>query len=170
VQVKAAATEAGTATFKLVGNRDIEHIVDDLLHCVARPTEVSDVVTKLSATTFVQVGGHCWGQVLQLQPGGGDELKEQKTQGGRRRRGFTSTGAGSFISAGVGGGCWVRAAAFFFLVGREEEKRFQALVVGVGFGQQHPAEDTRQSAILAIKQLLSVIIDTHTPPPSLALS
>jgi hypothetical protein len=39
-----------------VGNRDIEHILDDLLHCVARPAEVPDVVTKLSATTFVQVG------------------------------------------------------------------------------------------------------------------
>jgi hypothetical protein len=55
-QVKAAAAKAGTATFKLVGNRDIEHILDDLLHCVARPAEVPDVVTKLSATTFVQVG------------------------------------------------------------------------------------------------------------------
>uniref|UniRef100_A0A383W2Z9 Elongation factor 3 n=1 Tax=Tetradesmus obliquus TaxID=3088 RepID=A0A383W2Z9_TETOB len=53
-QVKAAAAKAGTATFKLVGNRDIEHILDDLLHCVARPAEVPDVVTKLSATTFVQ--------------------------------------------------------------------------------------------------------------------
>ena len=29
--------------------------MDDLLHCVARPEEVSDVVIKLSATTFVQV-------------------------------------------------------------------------------------------------------------------
>lgn len=55
MQVKAAAVEAGTATFKLVGNRDIEHLVHDLLHCVTRPNEVSDVVTKLSATTFVQV-------------------------------------------------------------------------------------------------------------------
>lgn len=55
LQVKTAATEAGVATFKLVGNRDIEHILDDLLHCVARPAEVPDVVTKLSATTFVQV-------------------------------------------------------------------------------------------------------------------
>jgi hypothetical protein len=57
LQVKAAAAVAGTSTFKLVGNRDIEHILDDLLHCVSRPAEVSDVVTKLSATTFVQVCG-----------------------------------------------------------------------------------------------------------------
>lgn len=56
LQVKVAAAQAGTATFKLVGNRDIEHILDDLLHCVARPAEVPDVVSKLSATTFVQVG------------------------------------------------------------------------------------------------------------------
>ncbi|GBF90643.1 elongation factor EF-3 [Raphidocelis subcapitata] len=53
-QVKAAAVDAGTASYHLVGNRDIEHLVDDLLHCVARPEEVSDVVVKLSATTFVQ--------------------------------------------------------------------------------------------------------------------
>lgn len=59
-QVKAAAAYAGAATFKLVGNRDIEHILDDLLHCVARPAEVPDVVTKLSATTFVQVS--CLGE------------------------------------------------------------------------------------------------------------
>jgi hypothetical protein len=38
-------------------------------------------------------------------------------------------------------------------------------VVDFGFGQQHPAEDTWQADILAIKQLF-VIIDTHTPPPS----
>jgi hypothetical protein len=53
-QVKAAAIAAGTASYHLVGNRDIEHLVDDLLHCVARPEEVSEVVIKLSATTFVQ--------------------------------------------------------------------------------------------------------------------
>lgn len=53
-QVKAAAVEAGKATFALVGNRDIDHLVMDLLHCVAQPEEVSDMVTKLSATTFVQ--------------------------------------------------------------------------------------------------------------------
>ena len=53
-QVKAAAAAAGAACYHLVGNRDIEHLVDDLLHCVARPEEVSDVVVKLSATTFVQ--------------------------------------------------------------------------------------------------------------------
>jgi hypothetical protein len=38
-----------------VGNRDIEHMLDELLHCVTRPEDVPDVVTKLSATTFVQV-------------------------------------------------------------------------------------------------------------------
>ena len=47
--------EAGRATFRLMGNKDIEHLVEDLLHCVARPEEVPEVVSKLSATTFVQV-------------------------------------------------------------------------------------------------------------------
>ncbi len=56
LQVKAAAAEAGAATFALMGNRDIAALVPDLLGCVARPGEVADVVTKLSATTFVQVG------------------------------------------------------------------------------------------------------------------
>lgn len=30
--------------------------LDELLHCVARPADVQDVVTALSGTTFVQVG------------------------------------------------------------------------------------------------------------------
>jgi hypothetical protein len=72
VQVKVAATEAGVATFKLVGNRDIEHILDDLLHCVARPNEVPDVVTKLSATTFVQVRAH--------KAGGNSDQQRQQQQ------------------------------------------------------------------------------------------
>lgn len=54
VQVKTAAIDAGEATYHLVGNRDIEHLVSDLLHCVAKPDEVPEVVSKLSATTFVQ--------------------------------------------------------------------------------------------------------------------
>ena len=73
-QVKAAAVDAGVASYHLVGNRDIEHLVDDLLHCVARPEEVSDVVGKLSATTFVQVGGAAGGAGVvraRVRAGGG---------------------------------------------------------------------------------------------------
>jgi len=56
-QVQEAAAVAGSAVYRTVGNRDIDHLLDDLLHCVMRPEDVSDVVTKLSATTFVQVCG-----------------------------------------------------------------------------------------------------------------
>ncbi len=59
VQVQDAAAVAGSAAYRTVGNRDIEHLLDELLHCVARPADVPDVVTALSATTFVQVGGLC---------------------------------------------------------------------------------------------------------------
>jgi hypothetical protein len=46
-----------SAAFKLNGNRDIEPCVPALLSCIARPNEVGSAVTKLSATTFVQVTG-----------------------------------------------------------------------------------------------------------------
>jgi hypothetical protein len=76
-QVQAAAVDAGTATYKLVGNRDIEHILDDLLHCVARPEEVSAVVTKLSATTFVQVRGVLWMRMKAGGERGGEGCKQR---------------------------------------------------------------------------------------------
>jgi len=52
--VAQAAADAGAACFALVGNRDIAHLVADLLHCVSRADELGDVVAKLSAATFVQ--------------------------------------------------------------------------------------------------------------------
>ena len=54
-QVQEAAAVAGSASYRTVGNRDIEHLLDELLHCVARPADVPEVVTSLSGTTFVQV-------------------------------------------------------------------------------------------------------------------
>lgn len=45
------------ACFRLQGNRDIEPCVPAMLACIARPAEVGDTITKLSATTFVQVRG-----------------------------------------------------------------------------------------------------------------
>lgn len=53
-QVKKAAWTAMSAAFKLNGNRDIEPCVPAMLSCIARPAEVGDTITKLSATTFVQ--------------------------------------------------------------------------------------------------------------------
>lgn len=41
--------------FKLQGNRDIEPCVPFMLSCIARPAEANNAITKLSATTFVQV-------------------------------------------------------------------------------------------------------------------
>lgn len=55
LQVQDAAAVAGSAVYRTAGNRDIEHLLDELLSCVVRPEDVADVVTKLSATTFVQV-------------------------------------------------------------------------------------------------------------------
>jgi hypothetical protein len=56
-QVKKAAWLAMSAAFKLNGNRDIEPCVAAMLSCIARPAEVGDTISKLSATTFVQVWG-----------------------------------------------------------------------------------------------------------------
>ena len=41
--------------FKLQGNRDIEPCVTAMLSCIAKPHEAGDTISKLSATTFVQV-------------------------------------------------------------------------------------------------------------------
>ena len=65
---------AGIGSCWVVGNRDSEHLLDELLHCVARPAGVPDVVSALSATTFVEVWEHCLvlkgGQHASV-PGGG---------------------------------------------------------------------------------------------------
>ncbi len=54
-QVKKAAWTAMSAAFKLNGNKDIAPCVPAMLSCIAHPNEVGDTITKLSATTFVQV-------------------------------------------------------------------------------------------------------------------
>lgn len=56
IQVKKAAMAAMSTCFKLQGNRDIEPCVPLMLSCIARPAEANNAITKLSATTFVQVG------------------------------------------------------------------------------------------------------------------
>lgn len=38
----------------VMGNRDLEPFIPALVSCIVRPTEVPDIVGKLSATTFVQ--------------------------------------------------------------------------------------------------------------------
>jgi elongation factor 3 len=54
-QVKKAAWTAMSAAFKLSGNRDIESCVPAMLSCIARPAEVGDTISKLSACVYVQV-------------------------------------------------------------------------------------------------------------------
>ncbi len=53
-QVAKAAWSCQQKVFTLQGNRDIKACVQDILTCMAKPTLVSDTITKLSATTFVQ--------------------------------------------------------------------------------------------------------------------
>ena len=56
-QVKKAAWTAMSASIKLNGNKDIAPCVAAMLSCIAHPNEVGDTITKLSASTFVQVSG-----------------------------------------------------------------------------------------------------------------
>jgi len=53
-QVKKQAWATMTACFRLQGNRDIQPCEQYMLSCIARPAEVGEAVSKLSATTFVQ--------------------------------------------------------------------------------------------------------------------
>ena len=54
LEVAEAANAALLACCYTAGNRDLEKHVPAIVSCIARPSEVTDVVTKLSATTFVQ--------------------------------------------------------------------------------------------------------------------
>jgi len=53
-QVVAAAHKAMRDTFLVNGNRDIEPFIPTLISCIARPSEVTECIHKLAATTFVQ--------------------------------------------------------------------------------------------------------------------
>jgi elongation factor 3 len=54
LEVAEAAHAALLACCYTAGNRDLEPHVPIIVSCIARPQEVSDVVAKLSGTTFVQ--------------------------------------------------------------------------------------------------------------------
>ena len=53
-EVAAAATMALTACCYAAGNRDLDPNVPAVVSCIKNPQEVTDLVSKLSATTFVQ--------------------------------------------------------------------------------------------------------------------
>lgn len=56
-EVSTAAADAMLASCLTVGNRDLEPHVPAIVQCIAKADLVTDVIGKLSATTFVQVGG-----------------------------------------------------------------------------------------------------------------
>jgi elongation factor 3 len=49
-----AALATMTSVCQMVGNRDIDCVIPDIISCIARPVEVQQCVHKLGATTFVQ--------------------------------------------------------------------------------------------------------------------
>lgn len=53
-EVSKAAEDSLLSVCSVVGNKDIEPFIPVLVSCIARPSEVSECVYKLSATTFVQ--------------------------------------------------------------------------------------------------------------------
>lgn len=53
-EVAEAASNALLACCYTAGNRDLEPHIPAVVSCIARPAEVTDLVAKLSATTFVQ--------------------------------------------------------------------------------------------------------------------
>ena len=54
VEVAESSQKALLACCYAAGNRDLDPNVPAVVSCIARPTEVSDLIAKLSATTFVQ--------------------------------------------------------------------------------------------------------------------
>jgi len=53
-QVKAAATEAMKAALDVIGNRDIEHMTEEILTAITKPKEVPEIMHKMAGVTFVQ--------------------------------------------------------------------------------------------------------------------
>ena len=53
-QVKQAAITCMTEATTVVGNRDIEPVLGEVVNCIVNPGETKEVVHKLAGTTFVQ--------------------------------------------------------------------------------------------------------------------
>ena len=53
-QVKAAATEAMKAACDVIGNKDIEHMTDQIITAITKPKEVPEIMHKMAGVTFVQ--------------------------------------------------------------------------------------------------------------------
>jgi len=53
-QVKAAATEAMKAALDVIGNKDVDHMTDEILIAITKPKEVPEIMHKMAGVTFVQ--------------------------------------------------------------------------------------------------------------------
>ncbi|KAL7579535.1 hypothetical protein ACA910_007910 [Epithemia clementina (nom. ined.)] len=53
-QVKDAASEAMKGALEVVGNRDIDHMTEQILVAITKPKEVPEIMHKMAGVTFVQ--------------------------------------------------------------------------------------------------------------------
>lgn len=53
-QVKNAATDAMRTALEVIGNRDIEHMTNQILKAITTPKEVPEIMHKMAGVTFVQ--------------------------------------------------------------------------------------------------------------------
>lgn len=53
-QVKTAANDAMKAALNVIGNRDVEHMTDQILTAIIKPKEVPEIMHKMAGVTFVQ--------------------------------------------------------------------------------------------------------------------
>eukprot|EP00977_Amphora_coffeiformis_P008072 scaffold1806_cov156-Amphora_coffeaeformis.AAC.1 len=53
-QVKAASTAAMRAALDVIGNKDIDHMTDQILVAITKPKEVPEIMHKMAGVTFVQ--------------------------------------------------------------------------------------------------------------------
>lgn len=53
-QVKTAATDAMKSAMEVIGNKDIEHMTDEILMAITKPKEVPEIMHKMAGVTFVQ--------------------------------------------------------------------------------------------------------------------
>jgi len=53
-QVKQAATATMRAALEVIGNKDIEHMTDEILKAISKPKEVPEIMHRMAGVTFVQ--------------------------------------------------------------------------------------------------------------------
>mmetsp|Transcript_43891 Transcript_43891/g.64467 ORF Transcript_43891/g.64467 Transcript_43891/m.64467 type:complete len:1038 (+) Transcript_43891:82-3195(+) len=53
-QVKVASTNAMKAALQVIGNKDIEHMTDQILMAITKPKEVPEIMHRMAGVTFVQ--------------------------------------------------------------------------------------------------------------------